>query len=438
MTTAMLQMPALFWVVVFICFGAILGSFVNALVYRLPRGISMITQERSFCPRCKAMIRGYDNIPILSYLWLRGRCRACKEPIPARYLRVEVLVASLCALAAYQFWMLNRPNPPTGELSQMPAILFAVQIFLSADLACAAFTDLEAWIIPIETTWPWVIAGLLLAPIFPELHLSATVWTGSPRWDALIDSFQGVVMGSGILWSIGICCVVFLKKEGMGGGDAHMVAMLGALLGWKPALETLMLGMSLGAVIGIGVIAWDRIQRRRMGKNYKPYQPTYELPEAEEDPGPGASWPFGVFGALVLAFEASLYALSMGKGFLFIDPKHLSALAGGFIGLFFLGGSFARGHLIKTGEWPQGEIREREDGKREEVLEGNYLPFGPFLALAGLIVVFYDPLIREFMWWWMVDRFNVTPAMMAAGLREIPWPQHIALNPLPFKVPLGP
>ncbi|MCW8131998.1 MAG: prepilin peptidase [Planctomycetota bacterium] len=441
MTTTLLQMPPLFWVCATFAFGAILGSFVNAAIYRLPRNISMLTESRSFCPKCKAMIHWYDNVPILSFLILTGKCRGCKQPIPSRYLKVELLVASLCALSAYQFWILNRPSPPTGQLSEMPAALHAVQIFLIADLICATYTDLEMWYIPIETTWPWVILGLILAPVFPELHAGRTYWTGNDRWDALIDSFQGVVYGAGILWGIGMACVVYLKKEGMGGGDAHIVAMIGALLGWKAALETLLIGVTLGAVIGICVILWDRMQRRRLGKNYKPYQPVYEMPDQEEDPGLGPSWPFIAFGAVVLGVQAGLYYVSYRAApgaWFFFDARHLSALGGGMLGCTFLGGGFVRWHYIKSGKWPKGEIREREDGKKEEVLEGNYLPFGPFLALAGLIVVFYDPLIREYVWWYMLDRYNVPAWMAATGAREVPWPMYAQMNPLPFKVPFGP
>lgn len=439
MIALLLQMPPWFWVSVTFCFGAILGSFVNAAVYRLPRNISMLTESRSFCPRCKAMIGWYDNLPILSFLLLGGKCRGCKQPIPSRYLKVELLVASLCAVSAWQFWVLNRPVPLAGELSNMPTILMAVQILLIADLACVTFTDLETWYIPIETTWPWALLGLVLAPVFPELHLSATHWTASPRWNAFIDSFQGLVMGAGILWTIGMLCIVYLKKEGMGGGDAHLVAMMGALLGWKPALLTLMFGMALGAVIGSFALIWDKIQRKRLGKDYKPHQPVYELPDAGENTGPGASWPFGVFGAAILVFEVLLYRHSMtSRGASFLDPAHISALVGMVLGAAFLGGAFVRAHLIRTGGWPQGQIREREDGKKEEVLEGNYLPFGPFLALAGVIVVFYDPLLREFLWWWMIARFDVTPAMAAAGYEQVPWSMYIEANPLPFKVPLGP
>src|SRR5262245_14906437 len=133
MPAAFFIMPDCFWIGVIGCFGAIMGSYVNMASYRLPRGISTITRTRSFCPSCQHQLAWYENLPILSYLFLRGRCKHCKAPIGVRYLAVEVVVASLFVVSAYQFVALNGYIQNTGAW-RMPPALFAVQLFLIVDL----------------------------------------------------------------------------------------------------------------------------------------------------------------------------------------------------------------------------------------------------------------------------------------------------------------
>ena len=429
MIQALLLSPPWLFVCFASCFGAIMGSFVNAAVYRLPRDISMWSQKRSFCPRCKAMIAWYDNLPILSFLLLGGTCRACKEPIPKRYLVIELLVAALFALSAWQFFLLNRPAPLPGALyppalSTMPGIIMAVQMLLIADLVCLTFTDLEAFIIPEQTTLYLLPVGFVLAFFFPELHLSATLWTTSPAWNALIDSFQGLVLGAGLLWTVNLMCVIILRKEGMGGGDAHLLGMVGAMLGWKPALETFFIAIFLGAVIGLTMLVLDRIQQARLGDKWQPRKPTFELPEDEPNYGLGPSWPYAVYGVIVLAFEGALFIVSTSSGASWYDSRHLSAMAGTVFGCYLVLGALLRKHMIARGTWPVGEIREREDGKKEEVLHGNYIAFGPFLALAALGVLFYDPLIRGLLEWWFTGAFQT-----------FPWAVYWMFNPPPFNMP---
>jgi leader peptidase (prepilin peptidase)/N-methyltransferase len=395
-----------FLVAVTFAFGAIIGSFVNAAVYRLPRNISMLTRERSFCPRCDASLAWYDNIPILSFLALRGRCRKCGDRIPVRYLHVEIIVAALFALAACQFFILNH-GLSAYAATRMPWTLFVVQLFLCADLVCIAFADLETWYIPAQTTFPWILLGLILAPFVPELHASRTLWlpeTGgnnAASWNALIDAFQGLILGAGLLWVIGFLCVVLLGKEGMGEGDGHLVGVIGALLGWKAALATIFIGVFIGSFLGVGTILWDRFQQKHKGADWRPRQAAFELPDDPGPTGPPPLWPLLAMGAIVVCFETILLATSPRTG-----PSDwgtfapYSAFPGLMIGMMLILGYLVRKRMTATGSWPQGEIQVREDGKKEEVLKGNYVPFGPSLALAGLIVAFYDPLIRSLAWWW--------------------------------------
>lgn len=407
------------WILVAIAFayGAIMGSFVNAAAYRLPRNISMMTRERSFCPRCDASIAWYDNIPILSFLILRGRCRKCSDRIPPRYLKVEIIVATLFALAAYQYVVLNSAVAAYGT-SRMSLALFLVQLFLIGDLVCITFTDLETWYIPAQTTFPWIFLGLILAPIFPELHASRTLWLPESAsghgasWNAVIDSFQGLILGAGLLWVIGFLCVVLLGKEGMGEGDSHLVGMIGALLGWKPALATIFIGVFIGSFLGIGTILWDRFQQKRKGDAWMPRQAAFELPDEPGPSRPPPVWPLLVMGIFVVWFEVLLLFISRATPVAWRTFAPYSAYPGLMIGITLILGYLVRKRMTAAGSWPQGEIQVREDGKKEEVLKGNYVPFGPSLAMAALIVAFYDPFIRAYAWYWFFDVWETPPIRM--------------------------
>jgi prepilin signal peptidase PulO-like enzyme (type II secretory pathway) len=278
-----------------------------------------------------------------------------------------------------------------------PSALFFVRLFLILDLLCIAFCDLETWTIPYETTWPWILVGLILAPIFPELHPAAVEWTTNARWNALIDAAQGLVFGAGLLWLVGFVCLILIGKEGMGSGDMHLTGMIGAFLGWKAAVAVLFIGVFVGSFTGLAKMAWDKRQLKK-NPHKKPWQPVFELPEGEP-PKPPPAWADAVLSVPVLLLEAFLlyvFTRRCGEpGFAALVSPY-SAVIGGVIGVcLFLSWPVRRGQAI-----PQGEIRVREDGKKEEVLHGNYIPFGPSLALAGLVTAFYDPLLRAAADYW--------------------------------------
>jgi prepilin signal peptidase PulO-like enzyme (type II secretory pathway) len=302
------------------------------------------------------------------------------------------VVTALFAFAAAQFFLLNRPLTPGGPW-QMPWILMVVQMLLVLDLICLSVVDYESFLIPIETTIYMIPVGLALGIAFPELHLDPTPWTGIARLDAAIDSFNGIVIGGGLLWAIGFLCVLLIKKEGMGAGDAHLLAMVGAMLGWKAALYTFLLGILLGVIAGLAGILWSNHQRKKLGSAYKARKPRYELPEAEEDQGPPPAGPLLVYGLVVVPVEIALFVVyfqnAMTLGY---EATLVSAAVCLTLGLGLLLAYPVQKGLISTKKWPMGQIEERADGKKEEVLEGNYMPFGPPLAVAGLLVAFYYPL----------------------------------------------
>jgi leader peptidase (prepilin peptidase) / N-methyltransferase len=431
-------MPAWFWLFTTGCFGALMGSFINAASYRLPRDISMISKARSFCPSCKAQIAGYDNIPILSYLILLGRCRSCKARIPIRYLLVEILVAGLFVAAAYQFFVLNNALLlPYGHLWWRLVAVFGVHMLLIVLLVLLSVVDLEMWLIPVETTLLWIPFGLGLALVVPELHGSATWLTGNHRGDALLDSIMGMILGGGLIWLIGFGTTFFsfyyykLKGiderplEGMGMGDVHLLAMVGAMLGWKAALLTIFIGIFVGSFMGISKVLWEKYKRKKLGDKYKPWQPVYELPPDDSGAGPQGPvfWPQFVFGVVTLLLVGFLFdsTSSTFTGQLVktyeeraqtgtnvfaekigTDFRRAPLLALGGIGVSLIVAFVFLKYLASIDRLPQGSIEDKKGGKegeKQEVLQGNFIPFGPSLAVAAIIVAFYDPLLRNVAFW---------------------------------------
>ena len=203
--------------------GAIVGSFLNVCVYRIPRRETIVTTP-SHCPACGHPIAWYDNIPILSYVFLLSKCRQCKGRIKLRYPLVEGLTGALYLFILYRFGF-------TGQAG-------AYVLFGSLLLICA-FTDLELdddgqmyLMIPDEITLPGTVAGVLLSFVLTDM--------------TLINSLMGVVVGGGSLY-----LVMRIVPRGMGDGDTKLAAMMGAFLGWKSVLIGIYLGIILGAVVGV-------------------------------------------------------------------------------------------------------------------------------------------------------------------------------------------
>lgn len=208
--------------------GAVIGSFLNVVAVRLPRGES-VAHPPSHCPACRAAIAWFDNIPVLSFLALRGRCRHCRAPISWRYPLVETATATLFALAA---WRLE---------ARLEAVLPA-WAFLAALVAVAAI-DLEHEIIPDRITLPGIAAGFLASLVNPSV-----------RW---LDSLLGIAVGGGV-----ILIVIVVSRGGMGGGDMKLCAMIGAFLGWQLAALTLFLAVIVGGAIA-GTLLLTGLKRRK-------------------------------------------------------------------------------------------------------------------------------------------------------------------------------
>jgi leader peptidase (prepilin peptidase)/N-methyltransferase len=201
-------------------FGLCIGSFLNVVIYRLPLGQSLATPP-SRCRNCGYSLRWFDNIPVLSWVSLRGRCRQCGVGVSWQYPLVELITAALFVLVV---WL-----TPPGPLVFSRLLLVSILVALFG-------IDLEHQILPNSITLPGIAIGLLFSLIAP------------PGWkDALI----GALLGAGILYAIAWGYYLWRREEGMGMGDVKMLAMIGAFLGWKAVLVTLVLSSFSGAIIGV-------------------------------------------------------------------------------------------------------------------------------------------------------------------------------------------
>ena len=231
--------------------GLLLGSFLNVCVYRLPRDLSVVA-PRSFCPGCEKMIAWYDNVPVLSYLLLGGKCRHCAARIPLRYPMVELATGIAFAVCVYTLQV--------TALALKYALLSAILIALIA-------TDKEERILPDEFTLGGTLVGLLMSlfvrmdPSLLSLFLPPSM---APRWQSLAESAFAAAFGAGVTWMIGFLYEKLRHREGMGLGDVKMMAMVGAFLGLSGALLTLFLGSLLGAVGGLAYVMFTK-QKDKLG-----------------------------------------------------------------------------------------------------------------------------------------------------------------------------
>lgn len=222
--------------------GLLIGSFLNVCIYRLPRDLSVVRPSRSFCPACQHQIAWYDNIPVLSYFLLGRRCRYCSQPISVCYMFVELLTGVL-------FFLIVAALGPTGVAIKL-CVLCALLVGLT-------FTDLESLILPDEFTLGGTVVGLIFAWFVPvddivaAIGLSIAGFHPGPHWASVAESLTGAVLPAGMLFLGGWLFEKIRHKEGLGLGDVKMMAMLGAFLGLRATLLTLVLGSVAGSIIGV-------------------------------------------------------------------------------------------------------------------------------------------------------------------------------------------
>ena len=219
---------------------ALLGSFLNVCISRLPAGQSIVCPG-SRCPHCQAPIRFYDNVPLVSFALLGGRCRACRAPISWRYPLVEAVTVALGGLVLW------RLGPTRNGFAAFVLVLL---------LIAATVTDLERRLIPDRITLPGIALGLLIR-LYPE-----------PR--AVLDGVAGGLVGGGIFYAIAWLSPKVFGQEGMGGGDIKLAGMMGAFLGWKVVLLAIYVGILMGGLVGV-LLLLLRLKRFRQYMAFGPF-----------------------------------------------------------------------------------------------------------------------------------------------------------------------
>ena len=228
--------------------GLTIGSFLNVCIYRIPKGKSLIA-PRSCCPNCNTPIGWYDNIPVLSYLLLRGRCRTCKTSISIRYPLVELLTGYVFVHLYYVF-VQNRHES---------FCVFICYIALCCALIISTFVDLELLVIPDEVTLTGIPVALVLSVVCPGLHNAQDTMrifslTGIYRLDMLIASLIGMIAGGGLIFLCSVLGKRVFKKDAMGFGDVKLMGMVGGIVGWKLAVAIFFVAPFFGLFMAIPVL----------------------------------------------------------------------------------------------------------------------------------------------------------------------------------------
>jgi leader peptidase (prepilin peptidase)/N-methyltransferase len=211
--------------------GAIWGSFLNVVIHRLPRGESVLTPA-SHCPACRQPIRWYQNIPIISYLALGGRCASCKEPISPRYPLVELVTATI----SMAVWNLTAFNPFVPSVP-MALVIYLFLFLFALGLIAITFIDIDGMIIPDVISLPLIVIGIVFNAVL-SMNFELTV----------LDSAIGAAAGGAVIASVILGYYLVTRREGMGWGDAKLLAAIGAWLGWK-CLPFVLLASSLQGLL---------------------------------------------------------------------------------------------------------------------------------------------------------------------------------------------
>ena len=236
---------SVFGCVVAVVLGLVWGSFANVCIYRwppseaFPKGRSVVKPD-SHCFACNTPIRWYDNVPLLSYLWLRGRCRACKAEFSPRYVLVEAITGALFGVA---WWFTLGTGGMYGAFDTR-LVSFAIYAAFVWVMVVITFIDVDHKLILNKVTIPAIVAFYAVSLVF------------RPWWEGLV----GIAVGYGVPWLIGTIYYYVRKREGLGLGDGMLLALVGALLGWKGVVVSLFGGSMIGSIIGIAVLARSRQQ----------------------------------------------------------------------------------------------------------------------------------------------------------------------------------
>lgn len=225
-------------------FGAIVGSFLNVVILRLPDNSQSIVFPASHCPRCSAMLAWYENVPIFSFLFLRGKCRHCRAAISLQYPIVELLTALLSVALVYRFHL---------------TFTAAGYFLFCAALVVIIFIDIHHQIIPDVISLPGIVAGFLFS-----LMSDAVTWQ---------SSLIGLLLGGGVLYAVALSYALLRKMEGMGGGDIKLLAMIGAWLGWQSLPFVILISSATGSIAGLIAMR----SQKKGGRTRIPFGPFLSL-----------------------------------------------------------------------------------------------------------------------------------------------------------------
>jgi leader peptidase (prepilin peptidase)/N-methyltransferase len=346
--------------------GLVVGSFLNVVIWRLPRG-EMMGRKRSHCPSCDAMIRWYDNLPVVSWLFLRGRCRQCTARISARYPLVEALTGVLFVLAAHE----NLEDLATAGI---------VAAFLAA-LVAISFIDLDHRIIPDKITKPGMLVFVALAPL--SALAARDLVPGKPVLSAWLSAGLGVLVGAGVVFTIRAVGSFLLKKEAMGLGDVKLMGLIGGVVGWLHALYALGLGCFAGAIIGgvMFAVGKRRPIRCELRARAKDLDASFDRVRVRDDRVEVRGAP-----AVEPGTAVRLHVVLPAAKILEDADAELDLRA-----------TVAR----SAGDVLTLEVREASETDRERLaffaMSYRYIPFGPFLAIGGALSALFGTHVHWFM-----------------------------------------
>ena len=234
----------LFLTAVTAVFGAVIGSFLNVVILRLPQDDESISFPGSHCPKCQQPLRWYENIPIVSYVALRGKCKTCQQSISIQYPLVELMMTVLAILLCYRFAL---------------SFDFFFYFAFCAALLVIIFIDIQHQIIPDRISLPGILIGF-----------AGSFYNGLVTWQ---QSALGILLGGGVLYVVAYTYYTITKREGMGGGDIKLLAMIGAFLGWQSLLYVVFSSSLVGSVVGVAAM----VKQGKGGQTRIPYGPFLAL-----------------------------------------------------------------------------------------------------------------------------------------------------------------
>jgi len=258
-----LELSVTLWSVWLFAFGACVGSFLNVCIYRLPAGLSVVWPP-SHCTTCLKRIAWYDNLPILSWFLLRGRCRHCGECFSVGYAGIEALTGLVFAgfYLAYFVWQVRGPGLARWDV-------YAVHMALLAALVVCSVIDLRTKEIYTVVTYGGMLLAVVLSGLLPAVQAGSHVprWFAESHLDAAVSSLVGLVVGGAVVWVTALLGRLAFRREAMGFGDVLLMGMIGAVLGWEGAVLTFFVAPFFGLVYGL----WQLLRHRDHEVPYGPF-----------------------------------------------------------------------------------------------------------------------------------------------------------------------